>query len=84
MNPPFEKGQAFDHIQAAYGLLKPDGRLVSVMPLGAEQNGPRRAQDFREWLEDRSYYEVHELAKDAFKKSGTGVATQVVIIDKEE
>ena len=36
MNPPFDMGRWQSHLEAAASMLKPSGRLVAVLPLGAK------------------------------------------------
>lgn len=36
MNPPFDQGRWQAHIEAAASLLRPNGRLVSILPAGAK------------------------------------------------
>lgn len=36
MNPPFSEGRWQAHLQAAAGMLKPDGRLVAILPASAK------------------------------------------------
>lgn len=36
MNPPFSEGRWKAHLEAAFGLLKPEGRLVAVLPASAK------------------------------------------------
>lgn len=80
MNPPFEQAQDIAHVRHAYECLIPGGRLVSVMSEGTFfRNGP--AAEFREWLDELGSYVV-DLPADAFKSSGTGVKTRLVVIDK--
>ncbi|MGI6129889.1 MAG: diguanylate cyclase domain-containing protein, partial [bacterium] len=85
MNPPFEKGQDIDHVRHAYDLLKPGGRLVSIMSEGPFFRGDKKSKDFREWL-DEIGGESEKLPEGAFKSSErpTGVNTRMVVIDKEE
>jgi len=40
MNPPFSDGRAELHLRTAYGLLKPCGRLVAVMPASMRGKNP--------------------------------------------
>lgn len=37
MNPPFERKQAIKHVEHAYKLLNPGGRLVAIMPVNHAQ-----------------------------------------------
>ena len=36
MNPPFSEGRWQAHLQAAADMLKPDGRLVAILPASAK------------------------------------------------
>lgn len=83
MNPPFEKGQEIDHVRHAYDLLKPGGRLVSVMSRGPFYRSDRKATEFREWFDGLEGLS-EELPADAFKTAfrSTGVSTRLVILDK--
>jgi protein-L-isoaspartate O-methyltransferase len=74
MNPPFTEAADVRHIQHAAAFLKPGGRLVAVCA-----NGPRQ----RARLEPIAT-EWHDLPPDAFKASGTGVRTAIVVIDNED
>ena len=71
MNPPFTQGQDVAHILHARSLLRPGGRLVAICG-----NGPKQ----RAVLEPLAAVWI-ELPSGAFKKSGTNVATAIVVID---
>ncbi len=85
MNPPFEGGQDMTHIQHAYSLLAPRGRLVSVISEGAFGRHYQRNVEFGEWL-DQIGADIEHLpeeafgGRDAFRQ--TGVRTRLVIINK--
>jgi hypothetical protein len=81
MNPPFEKMQDVDHVRHAFEFLKPGGRLVAIMSPGPFFRDTAKARDFRGWLEELGA-EVEEIEAGAFKESGTGVASRLVVIDK--
>ncbi len=49
MNPPFAGQQDIDHARHAFGMLRPGGRLVSVMGAGVLFRENAKAVDFREW-----------------------------------
>ncbi|HHK0428589.1 TPA: methyltransferase, partial [Pseudomonas aeruginosa] len=51
MNPPFSKGRDIQHVQHAYSLLKPGGRLVAIMSEGAFFQSNKAAENFRAWLD---------------------------------
>lgn len=84
MNPPFEKFQDIDHVRYAYELLKPGGRIVSIMGEGTFFRTDKKAQEFRDWLDDVGWSE--KLPEGAFKGRDalreTGVASRLVVIDK--
>jgi predicted RNA methylase len=83
MNPPFEKLQDVEHVQHAFRFLKPGGRLVAIMSPGPFFHDTKKASDFRDWFEDLGG-EVEEIEAGAFKESGTGVASRLVVLDKPE
>ncbi len=81
MNPPFERGQDREHVQRAYRMLKPGGRLVAVMSEGPFVRQSNADKAFRQWLRavgGRS----RKLPADAFRAAGTGVQTRLVVIDR--
>lgn len=80
-NPPFAKNQDIDHVKRMYEVLKPGGRLVSIMSphwIFAEDNKSKR---FREWV-DEVDAETIEIDRGRFKDSGTMVGAVIVVIDK--
>ncbi len=81
MNPPFENGQDIAHVQHAYDLLKPGGKVVAIMSEGPFFRGDRQATAFREWLE-RHDGTSEQLPDGTFKESNTGVNTRLVVIEK--
>lgn len=83
MNPPFEDYADVLHIQHAYSLLKPGGRLVSIMASSAFQNEHKRAKDFRAWLDDKDV-RFWKNPDGAFLESDrkTGVSTFMVVLNK--
>ena len=81
MNPPFERGQDREHVRHAFGMLKPGGRLVSVMSPGPFFRQHRADKEFRDWFEEVGGT-VEELPAGTFKESGTGVASRLVVIEK--
>jgi predicted RNA methylase len=83
MNPPFEKQQDIDHVLHAYKMLKPNGRLVSVMAAGITFRQDKKATGLRELI-DRVGGEIIPLPEGAFKESGTMVNTVIVVLPKEE
>lgn len=84
MNPPFEKLQDVDHVRYAYeNNLAPGGRLVAIMSESPFFNSTKKAEDFRQWLEEQNGWS-EKLPEGAFKESdrSTGVATRIVMIEK--
>ncbi|MEX2171074.1 MAG: methyltransferase [Pirellulales bacterium] len=86
MNPPFEDGADMEHIRHAHSLLKPGGRLVSVISEGPFFRVDNKSVAFRDWLEEVSA-EVERLPDDAFIGAEafreTSVRTRLVVITKE-
>ena len=84
MNPPFENFQDIEHVQHAFSLLKPGGKLVAIMGAGVK-NSRKKAVEFREWLDDAGSY-IEDLPDGSFKTSDrpTGVATVMVTIEKND
>lgn len=81
MNPPFEKGQDMAHVQRAYEMLKPGGKMVAIMGEGGFFRTDKQATEFRTWLEGvRGTSE--KLPEGTFKESGTGTNTRLVTITK--
>lgn len=86
MNPPFERvagvgAQDVAHVMKAFDLLEDNGRLVAIMGEGAFFRNYQQEREFRQWLDDRGAIVV-KLPENAFKNSGTGVRTRMVILDK--
>lgn len=83
MNPPFENGQDIEHVRHACALLKPGGRLVSIMSSGPFFRGDKKAAAFRDWLDELNGT-ADSLPDGAFLSSerSTGVSTRLVVIDK--
>jgi hypothetical protein len=81
MNPPFEKEQDIIHVTRALEWLRPGGRLVAVMSGSTESRSTKRAQAFRELVADHGGW-FEDLPAGAFKESGTGVSTVLVVIEK--
>jgi hypothetical protein len=84
MNPPFTApGDALayiTHIERAYTMLSPGGRLVAIAPAGFTFRDDKRSRGFRDLVERNGSYA--ELEQDAFKSSGTGVNTVMLWMDQ--
>ena len=77
MNPPFTAGQDIDHIRAAWRLLAPGGRLVSICSESSFASRTRKAQDFRDWASSIGA-EVEVLPAGTFSESGTPVTSRLI------
>lgn len=83
MNPPFESHQDCYHLQHAYSLLNPGGRVVAIMGEGAFFRMDKESVSFRNWLEDLGGTS-EKLPEGSFLDSerSTGVNTRIVVINK--
>lgn len=86
MNPPFERkngvgAQDVAHVLRAYEALDDGGRLVAIMGEGPFFRDTQQERDFRQWL-DGVGATVIQLPENAFKNSGTGVRTRMIVVDK--
>ncbi|WP_222436138.1 methyltransferase [Rubripirellula reticaptiva] len=85
MNPPFENGADIEHVQHAYSLLEPGGRMVAIMSEGPFFRSDKKAEAFRAWLDDNAGTS-EQLPEDTFKGVDsfrhTGVRTRLVVIDR--
>jgi len=79
MNPPFEKGQALEHVQRAWNLLTDGGRLVALVPAPAVHKSP-----LKELIAAHGWYE--ELPADSFNGADafktTGVNVTMIVLEK--
>jgi hypothetical protein len=84
-NPPFEHFQDIDHVRQAFKVLRPGGRLVSVMCESSFFRSDAKASEFRCWLEQVGGVS-EKLPANAFLDSDkpTGVNTRLVVINKSE
>lgn len=84
MNPPFavdgNKTCYIDHVYKAWQCLKPQGKLVGVVPQGFITSSIKKVVDFREFVGEHGFYSNNE--KDAFKESGTRVSTSIIVLEK--
>lgn len=81
MNPPFEKQQDIDHVLHAYKMLKPGGRLVSVMAAGITFRQDKKATALRALIDEVGGM-IIPLPDESFKESGTLVRTVIVVLPK--
>lgn len=84
MNPPFENLADIDHVQHAYSMLAPGGRIVAIMSESPFFRSDRKAVAFRQWLAGVGGHESKNAAGSfaiAEAARSTGVATRTVVID---
>lgn len=85
MNPPFSDGRDIQHVQHAYSLLRPGGRIVALMGESAFTNQNKRATEFRAWLEEVGGTE-EKLGEGSFMDPSlpvnTGANARMVVIEK--
>lgn len=85
MNPPFGDRRDALHVQHAYELLKPGGRLVAIMGEGSFFGGDKKAQAFRDWIDEHGGTSEKLDAgtfNDPSLPVNTGVNARMVVIDK--
>lgn len=85
MNPPFSNRQDAEHVQHAYDLLKPGGRIVAIMGEGVFYGQDGKAKAFRNWL-DSVNGESEKLPDKTFMDASlpvtTGANARIVVIRK--
>lgn len=81
MNPPFEDLGDIDHVNHAWSLLKPGGRLVAIMANNKSRD-TEKVRKFRELVDQYGIMEQND--PDAFLSAfrPTSVRTITVILDK--
>lgn len=80
-NPPFTKNQDIDHIYKMFELLKPGGRIVTITSTHWIHASGKKEMAFNQWLKTHNA-EIINMPAGAFKKSGTNVATTILIINR--
>lgn len=80
-NPPFSKGQDIAHVRHMWDVLAPGGRITSVMGIGWTFRNEKKYKEFREWAQSIDA-QWEELPEGAFKDSGTGVRSGIIVIDR--
>lgn len=81
MNPPFGKAGslAIEHLKKAFSHLYKNGRIVALIPCGSMD------KKLEKWLneEKEAFFVLRVLLPQCtFEKAGTGVVTQLVVIDR--
>jgi len=81
MNPPFENLQDIDHVNHAWELLKPGGRIVAIMA-GNKSRETAKVKDFMQFVDQYGTWEENPTGSFASAFRPTGVNTITVILDK--
>lgn len=85
MNPPYGSGgkTAMDHVKKGLIHLKDGGRLIAIVPDGPAMQ--KRIDEFFEAKDSKGYYTIAtvKLPSVTFKRAGTEVNTQLLIIEKQ-
>lgn len=76
MNPPFANGVDIKHIQHAFKLLKPGGRLVALCA-----NGPRQQAKLGLMVEEHGGT-WEDLPDGSFAQAGTNVRVALLVVDR--
>lgn len=83
MNPPFKKRSDIRHVLRAFSMLKPGGKLVSVMPSGITFRQDSLTKNFIDNMKSMSSkFVIKELPPKSFSKSGTDVNTVLLYAEK--
>jgi len=64
-------------------LLKPDGIMFAIVPAGYVGNSTKPCMELRELLLRHRVIASIELPKQSFKRSGTGVNTYILVVQKK-
>ncbi len=80
MSPPFERGQDIDHVRLAFTMLRPGGRLVSVMAPTSFTRRDRKALEFQQWFDEIGGEKI-KLPPKSFHESGTKVSAVIAILN---
>lgn len=81
MNPPFENGQDIEHVRHAFGFLRDGGTLVAIVCRNSTFRQDRKYQYFRDWCDQHAANRI-ALPSGSFTASGTGVETDMLVIDR--
>lgn len=80
-NPPFSKNQDIDHVRKMIEKLKDGGRITAIMSTHWIYSKNKKETAFREFLKIFDY-NIIDIEKGSFKKSGTNVATVILILNR--
>jgi len=85
MNPPFSNRLDAQHIKSAWDRVKPGGKLVAIAGEGVFFGSDKKAQEFRQWLDDNDAT-VEMLPGGTFSdkslQATTDVNARLIVMDK--
>lgn len=81
MNPPFKGNQDIRHVRHAFACLDAGGVLAAIVSEHGFMGQERECVEWRQWLADHAA-EVEIIPAGAFKESGTGIQTRMIVITK--
>ncbi len=83
MNPPFEKHQDIEHVNHAFNLLNPGGRLVAIMAGNKyEESKNKKITDFLEMVKKYGYSQQNEEGSFKSAFNSTNVNTITVYLER--
>lgn len=82
MNPPFSRQRDAVHIQMAFDLLQPGGRLVAIASENSLYYDTEVTREFKKFLRKNNAV-IKPLEDNTFKHSKTTIDTVMIIIDKK-
>ncbi len=80
MNPPFARQADIDHVMHAWNMIRPGGRLVSIMSASVRFRENTKTRLFRDLV--GNYGSLIDNPDGSFKESGTAVRTVTVVLDR--
>ena len=81
MNPPFVGTHCLEHVMHAFDFLRDGGKLVAILPAGAQVRETKKHQAFKAWLKGKGA-RWHDLPPESFAASGTRVQTVVLTLTR--
>lgn len=84
MNPPYEKGAAWRHLQHALTMLRPGGRVVCLVPDGGDQRTQEELAQLPPGFEVIKDEPLGQAFKGAAAFRSTAVAVRLVVVGREE
>ncbi len=82
-NPPFRKNQDIEHIKLMYDRLSVGGKLVSIASNHWRYSSNKKETEFRDWVNSINGV-IFDIKPGAFEKSGTKIATCILVLRKHQ